>query len=96
MLAYSMVVRINYYALAVAILGNCIPETAFEKVQSDKPSKVINQITDDDLHDMLKLREQGVFYKDIAEIYCMDKSTIHRRLKRFSNKGAVLGVPASG
>jgi hypothetical protein len=85
-LSYTEAVKINYYALVVSILNNCIPETAFEKVQSDKPSVVKNQITDDDLRDMLKLREQGVFYKDLEWIYCMDKSAIHVRLKRFCKR----------
>jgi hypothetical protein len=55
-LPYSQAVRINYYALVVSILNNCIPETAFEKVQSDKPSNVTNQMTAADYEDMAKLQ----------------------------------------
>lgn len=72
---------LNYYALAVAILANCIPETAFERLQSDKPSKVKNQVTHDDYDDMVKMREDGVKFSEIGEIYCMDPSSIHRKLK---------------
>lgn len=80
----AAVIELNYHALAVSILVNCIPETAFEKLQSDKPSNVRAQITDSDWSDMVKLREQGVYYKDLEEIYCLDKATIFRKLKSLS------------
>lgn len=85
-LPHSQVVKLNYYALAVSILGECIPETAFEKIQSDKPQFVKNQLTDDDWDDMAKLRAEGIFYKDLGAIYCMDPATIHRKLKRLGLK----------
>lgn len=85
-LSYTEAVRLNYYALVVSILGECIPETAFEKLQSYKPGNVKNQLTDDDYRDMIKLREQGLFYKDLSEIYYLDKATIHRNLKRFKER----------
>lgn len=82
----SQAVKINYYALVVSILGECIPEMAFEKLQSDEPGNVKNQLTDDDWDDMAKLRLQGVFYKELEEIYCLNKTTIYRKLKRLSLK----------
>ena len=85
-LSYTEAVRLNYYALVVSILGECIPETAFEKLQSDKPQFVKNQLTDDDWNDMVKLREQGVYYKGLGEIYCVDPSNIHKGLKSFSKR----------
>jgi len=81
-------VKINYYALVVSILTTCIPETAFERLQSDKPGNVSNQITDADYDDMLKLRKEGLVYRELGEIYCMNPSIIHRYLKRFKKKGA--------
>lgn len=90
-LSRSEAVKTNYYALVVSILTTCIPETAFERLQSEHPSNVSNQITDADYADMVKLRAEGVFYRDLSEIYCMDKGTIHRNLKRFS-KQVVLSV----
>lgn len=82
----SEAVKLNYHALVVSILGECLPEMAFEKLQSDAPSKVTNQLTDDDWDDMARLRLQGVYYKDLEEIYGLDKATIHRKLKRLSLK----------
>lgn len=87
-LSCSESVKINYYALVVSILNNCIPESAFEKLQSDRPGKVISQLTDADYADMVKMRKEGIFYRDLAEIYCLDKATIHRKLKSFSKRGA--------
>ena len=91
-LSYTEAVRLNYYALVVSILGECIPETAFEKLQSDKPQFVKNQLTDDDYRDMVKLREEGVFYKDLSEIFGLDKGTIHRNLKRFKERDSKKNV----
>ena len=88
MMSRTEAVKINYYALVVSILNNCIPETAFEKVQSDRPSKVQNQLTDEDWQDMSKLRKDGVYFKELSEIYCMDKASIHRKLQRLSKQGA--------
>ncbi len=76
----------------VSILGECIPETAFEKLQSDKPEYVKNQLTDDDWDDMARLRAEGLFFKDLGAIYCMDKATIHRKLKRLSKQKKNLEV----
>lgn len=86
-LPYSQAVKINYYALVVSILKNCIPETAFEKVQSNQPSNVRNQMTDADYADMAKLRAEGLFYKELGEIYCMDKGAVYRKLKAISKQG---------
>jgi hypothetical protein len=81
--------KLNYYALIVAILANCIPETAFEKLQSNTPRSVKNQITTDDLDDMVTLHQEGLSYKEIGEIYCMEKSLLHKRLK---NSGKLIKV----
>ncbi|KLU66719.1 hypothetical protein DEAC_c13870 [Desulfosporosinus acididurans] len=64
-----------------------MPETAFEKIQSDRPSKVRNKITDDDIQDMAKLREKGLSLKDIGEIYGIDQTVICRKLKAIATQG---------
>lgn len=86
--AESIEVRLNYYALVISIIGDCMPETAFEKVQSEKPSKVRNRITNDDIEDMAKLRAQGLTLKDLGEIYGIDPTVICRRLKMLTEQGA--------
>ena len=87
-LSRSEAVRTNYYALMVSILTTCIPETAFEKLQSDNPGKVQNQLTDDDWVDIAKLKSEGLFFREIGAIYCMDPATVHRKLKSLSKRGA--------
>ena len=85
-LPYSQAVKLNYHALVASILSECLPEMAFEKLQSDEPEKVQNQLTEEDWDDMARLRLQGVYYKELSEIYCLDKATIYRKLKRLGLK----------
>lgn len=85
-LASSEPIWINYYALVVSIIGNCIPETAFEKIQSETPSTVKNRLSDEDFKDMAKMREEGMFLKDIGEIYGIDPTIICRRLKKLQSR----------
>ena len=74
--------ELNYYALCVSILCNCIPETAFEKLQADKPSQVMNWFTPEDVEDMAALRKQGLTFRELGEIYCVDLTSINRRLSK--------------
>lgn len=73
--------RLNYYALTVAILGKCNLETAFEKVQSDQPSKVHAQFSMDDLEDMQKLKSEGISWVKLGRIYDVPWTTIYGRLR---------------
>ena len=38
---------------------------------------------------MIKLKEQGLTYKEIAEIYGLNKDMVFRRIKRFNKRGLV-------
>ncbi|EGW36495.1 hypothetical protein [Desulfosporosinus sp. OT] len=78
----SLEVKLNYYAMAVAILAKCNIETAFEKLQNDTPEKVRNYFTPRDTEDMQKLRDEGLSYYAIAKIYDVSRSTIIGRLNR--------------
>jgi len=63
-------IKLGYYALAVAILNPCRVEVAFEKVQSDFPGKVKPSVlTEEDKRDIRILRQQGLTFKEICEIY---------------------------
>ena len=90
-LSCTEAVRLNYYALAVSILSECLPEMAFEKLQSDKPGNVKNQLTSEDWDDMAKLREQGVYYKDLEAIYGLNMGHICRNLKSLKAKKEIGG-----
>lgn len=73
-------VKLNYYAMAVAILAECSVETAFEKLQSDHPDKVKPQVSEEDHQDILRFRDQGLLWTEIANIYDMTWQNIYRRV----------------
>ena len=79
----SREVKLNYYAMAVAILAECSVETAFEKLQSEHPDKVGSRLTltPEDTEDMQKFRDEGMSYKGIAQLYDAPWTTIHGRLR---------------
>ena len=74
-------VKLNYYAMAVAILAECSVETAFEKLQCEHPSNVKSLFTSEDVEDMRKLRAQGVSWPELGEIYGIPTATAYGRLR---------------
>ena len=74
-------VKLNYYAMAVAILAECSIETAFEKLQSDHPDKVNPQTDQEDHQDILKFREEGLTWAEIASYYGATWITIYGRVR---------------
>lgn len=79
-------VKLNYYAIAVAILAECSVETAFEKLQSDHPDKVGSLLSPEDTEDMKKFREEGMTYKGISMLYDAPWTTIRWRLRTRDQK----------
>jgi hypothetical protein len=76
----------NYYVLAVSILKNKTPEEAFELYQTgeDKIAGYNKVITEDDVLDMIHLREkEGLSYGKIGQIYNLSDQAIYRRIKRY-------------
>ena len=76
-------VKLNYYAMAVAILTECNIETVFEKLQNDNPEKVRNYFAPEDTEDMQKMKDEGLSYYAIAKIYDVSRSTIVGRLRSY-------------
>jgi len=74
-------VKLNYYAMAVAILAECSVETAFEKLLSDHPDRVKSCYTPEDVEDMRKLKAEGVSWPELGEIYCVPWTTVYGRLR---------------
>lgn len=79
--AESLELKLNYYALTVAILGKCNLETAFEKIQSRYPDKVRPQFSDEDLEDMCKLKAGGVSWPELGRIYDVPWTTVYGRIR---------------
>lgn len=72
--------RYNIAALTLAICSEnfMLPEAAFSILEESK-----FKIGEEDTKDMLAMREQGVTYRDISEIYGSTDSSIYHRLKRY-------------
>jgi hypothetical protein len=81
--AESIQVKLNYYAMAVAILAECSVETAFEKLQCFHPDKVGSSqtLTSEDTEDMRKFRGEGMSYQEIAQLYDAPWTTVHGRIR---------------
>lgn len=77
----------NYYALAVCILRNCTPEQAFQLLETGKKKRVKKGTCLDVVPERQKLREQGLSYKAIGEIYGMSKDGVYIRLKKAKKTG---------
>lgn len=73
--------RYNISALVIAILRTDIktPEQAFAVIQDkDLPTG--------DTEEWIRLRQEGLSYKEIGEMFGVYASTVHYRLKRHSEK----------
>ncbi len=66
----------NWCALLIAILREkpCTREQAAELY--DKGTLFRNKRPKEDIEEMIRLRKQGLKFKEIAEIFCLDPSTV--------------------
>lgn len=79
-------IKLGYYALTVAILNPCRVEVAFEKVQSDFPGKVKPSVlTEEDKRDIRTLKQNGLRYKDICDIYGISANKAAKIIKEEVN-----------
>ncbi|MBC2721817.1 hypothetical protein [Desulfosporosinus sp.] len=83
----SYEVKLNYYAMAVAILTDCSIETAFEKLQSDHPDMVRPQISEEDYQDISRFKESGLYWTEIASFYNIPWYNLYKRVR--DRKGKV-------
>ena len=81
-------IKLSYYALTVSIFSDCTPETAFEKLQHDRPSEVRAQLSQEDLQDMQLLKSQGYTYKQLGEFYGMRPDAVYGRLRNLPRQTA--------
>lgn len=72
----------NWYALALSIINNVLPEQAFSLLENGKTTKKYNTVN---LEDMIKLRQQGMTYKAIGEIYGIKESAVCKRIAYHKN-----------
>jgi hypothetical protein len=84
----SSELKLNYYALIVAILAPATPELAFMLLEAES-SKNLRwfrlDITPDDEIDMIKLKKE-LTYKEVGEIYCMKDHAVYNRIRRMDGR----------
>jgi len=81
-------IKLSYYALVVAICCSCTPETAFEKLQHERPSEVRAQLSLEDLQDMRRMKAAGYTYKQLGELYGMHPDAVYGRLRHLPRQTA--------
>lgn len=74
----------NYLALYIAIIGECSPEIAFHRLKYGYSAPRL--LTESDVLDMIKLKEAGLTFQNIGDIYNLHPTTIQKRLKRYTKQ----------
>ena len=73
----------NYYALLICILRPATIEQSFDLLNG-KITKVQNKsVTKDDVQDMVLMRQQGITYEEIGQIYGLSMQAVYMRIKRY-------------
>lgn len=77
----------NWYAFYISIVKEVPPEIAFAMMEGKKDTQWRKLLTDEDKEDMIKLREQGLTYKEIGYMYGLSKTAIGHHIERYKKKG---------
>lgn len=83
----------NWCAFCVAILCNLTIEQAFDRIENFRGKKSRNYnnlITEEDSHDMVKMRQSNMTYREIGQMYGLSDVAVYRRIKRFMEEKACL------
>ena len=88
MRAAAILNDVNYCALAMAVLNKKFTVERALDFMCGVMTKHNNRcdLTDADTEDMIKLREQKVPYSEIGEMYGMDQSAVHRKVKKYKER----------
>lgn len=76
----------NYYALYISILKCLTPEQSFELLSTGRIKRECNP---EDVEDMIKLKAEGMTYRELSEAYGISEDTAYHRISRW-RKGAQL------
>lgn len=71
----------NYYALALCILTDTIPEKAFMLIFGDQETRAEKRLRE--TLEMVNLKEQGLTYKQIGRLYGVRIDAVWKRLKKY-------------
>lgn len=76
---------VNWCAFGLTVLNKKFTvERALDYMCGDEYDK--RDLTDDDMADIMKLRNENVSYKELGEMYGMTESGIWRRVKQYERK----------
>jgi len=88
----------NIYALWVAAATGVNQEQAFAYVRGEQDKLFLPEgnrkeyariarmdITEDDVVDMVRMKEQGLTVREIAQMYCLHFGTVSKLMKRYRN-----------
>lgn len=73
----------NYYALLICILLPVTIEKSFDLMEGRITKKRNTAITRNDVKDMILMKQQGMTYEKIGQLYGLSKDATHKRIKRF-------------
>lgn len=69
----------NYYALAISIIKGLPPEQSFELLSTGRIKQKCNL---EDTEDLIKLKDQGMTYAELGEVFGISASAAYRRINR--------------
>lgn len=73
----------NYVALMMCIFTGWEPEQCFSYLETSRKPKRKSNITEDDVLDMIRLKQNGMSHREIGEIYGLSPDAVYYRIKRF-------------
>jgi len=81
-----------WYALTISILKGVPPENAYRLYEKGPNGFNYRHstLTDKDTEDMIAMREEGMYYKKIGEIYDMKPSAVYNRINRYKQKNSIV------
>lgn len=83
--------RENYYALLICIIRpDYNIDRSLQAMIDGEITKTRNTaVKKDDVEDMIRMKQQGMTYKAIGELYGMKKDAVHKRIQRYKEAVAV-------
>lgn len=72
----------NYVALMMCIFTGWEPEQCFNYLETLRRPKRKSNITEDDVLDMIRLKQNGMSHREIGEIYGLSPDAVYYRIKR--------------
>ncbi|MDF2841652.1 MAG: hypothetical protein K0R00_78 [Herbinix sp.] len=77
----------NYYALLICILRPVSIERSLQMMVDEEFTRQRDEnINDEDIESMIKMKKSGMTYGKIGEIFGLAESATYRRIKRYKER----------